>query len=568
MRIGRKRKKTGYVAPDEIFLDSTNLPKFDTHHLEGRLERPVSRTTHFALATLFTLAAVFYVWRIGVLEISRGEAFKERSEKNTLTQIPIFSARGVIYDRNGVELAWNAPERMYKYVPGLAQTVGYVGLPSAEDVTPEMTSPDQVIGRSGLEKVMNSTLEGKHGIKIVEKDVHGAVQSENLQVAPENGESVTISIDSELEGEMFKEISNLASDRGFEGGAGAILDLRSGEVLASVSYPTFDQNDLVFKKDAKAIAAYNSDSRKPFLDRVITGQYTPGSIVKPFMALAALSEHIITPEKQILSTGSISIPNQYNQEESTVFMDWKAHGWVDMRHALSVSSDVYFYAIGGGYKDQEGLGINAIEQYMRMFGFAAPTGIELSGERIGTIPSPRWKEQNFNGESWRLGDTYHTVIGQYGFQVTLLQMARAIGAIATKGTLLTPTILHKDSSVPRRTPAKIALAEKDFTVVKEGMALSAEVGTAKGLAGLGVKIGAKTGTAELGVGKEKVNSWVVGFLPYDNPKIAFVAVLEKGPRTNLVGATFAMRNVIEWIVKNRPEYVDGVTSNYELVNSN
>ena len=156
--------------------------------------------------------------------------------------------------------------------------------------------------------------------------------------------------------------------------------------------------------------------------------------------MGALTEGVIDPYKKILSTGSISIPNPYFPDQKTVFKDWKAHGWTDMREAIAVSSDVYFYEIGGGFESQKGLGIVNIEKYAQLFGIGQKTGIDLPDEKGGIIPGPEWKIKNFKGEPWRIGDTYNTVIGQYGFQVTPLEMVRAISAIANYGTLVTPAL--------------------------------------------------------------------------------------------------------------------------------
>ena len=142
----------------------------------------------------------------------------------------------------------------------------------------------------------------------------------------------------------------------------------------------------------------SNDEDLPLLNKVIAGAYTPGSIIKPFLALAALKENIIDPEKIIVSTGSITVPNPYNPSLPSVFTDWKAHGEVDMRRAIEVSSNVYFYHIGGGYEDQEGLGIERIDDYMRHFGFGGHSGVALPGELSGVVPNPEWKREVFNDD--------------------------------------------------------------------------------------------------------------------------------------------------------------------------
>jgi penicillin-binding protein 2 len=174
------------------------------------------------------------------------------------------------------------------------------------------------------------------------------------------------------------------------------------------------------------------------------GVYTPGSIVKPFLALAALHEGVITPEKVIYTTGELKIPNPYNPTNFTIFKDNADHGAVDMRKALEVSSNVYFYQISGGFGDQRGIGIANIEKYMKLFGVGSKTGINASDEIDGTIPSIAWKEKRFPGDPWRIGDTYNTSIGQYGFQVTPIQMLRAVAGLAARGTLVTRQLFQQN----------------------------------------------------------------------------------------------------------------------------
>ncbi|MEI7463173.1 MAG: penicillin-binding transpeptidase domain-containing protein, partial [Candidatus Taylorbacteria bacterium] len=170
--------------------------------------------------------------------------------------------------------------------------------------------------------------------------------------------------------------------------------------------------------------------------------------------------------------------------------------------------------------------------------------------KAGTIPTPEWKKITFD-ESWYIGDTYHTAIGQYGFQVTLIQMVRAIAAMANYGKVLTPTIIKDDIT---HIESNVPIQRKYFDVVHEGMRLSTQIGTSVALNVPYVKIAGKSGTAELGVSKDKVNSWITGFWPYDNPKYAFVVTLEKGSVHNLIGAAAAMRQQLDWMNANTPEY--------------
>jgi penicillin-binding protein 2 len=235
------------------------------------------------------------------------------------------------------------------------------------------------------------------------------------------------------------------------------------------------------------------------------------------------------------------------------YKDNKAHGWVDMRRALAVSSNVYFYTIGGGYGDQKGLGIGRIEQYTKMFGLGDVTGINMQGEAKGNIPSPEWKEKVFNGDDWRIGDTYNTSIGQYGFQVTPIEMARAVAALANSGTLVTPSITEP---VDPATFQKLSFQEEDMQVVREGMRMVVTEASGQLLNSLPFSVAAKTGTAQVGIQKRYVNAWMVGFFPYEEPRYAFVFLMEHGPGGEaVVGASRAALPFFTQLAENMPEYV-------------
>jgi penicillin-binding protein 2 len=275
--------------------------------------------------------------------------------------------------------------------------------------------------------------------------------------------------------------------------------------------------------------------------------------VKPFVAATALDLGVITPEKEILSTGSLIIPNPYNPDLPSVFKDWRAHGWTDMRNAIAVSSDVYFYQVGGGYEGQQGIGIARLDAYMQKFGFGVAPGSIFTDEAVGVVPTPEWKEAVFDGDPWRLGDTYNTSIGQYGFQVSPLQAVRATAAIANGGSLMTPLI--KKDAKPQA--VGVGIGEADLQVVREGMrlAVTGPNGTVRALNVPGMSIAGKSGTAQTGVRNESMNSWVIGFWPYENPRYAFAVVLEKAPAGTLSGAPPAMQPFFYWLMREKPEYV-------------
>lgn len=554
MNFQRKIKNYN-IDPDEIFLDDSNLPSLDNHQFEGRIEKPISKTAIFIASLVFLAVGTAFLLRIGYLQAVEGGDYAERSQNNSLRHTVIIPPRGIIYDRKKVELAWNKPERMYISQPGFSHVLGYMGFPTDEESTATSSFAEkEQVGRAGAEKIFNDRLTGQKGLRVEEVDVLGEVVSDYSLKMPDSGTPLELSLDSDLQAKLFDTIRSVAQDRGFTGGAGVVMDVNTGELLAITSYPEYDSNIMTSRSDKRMIQSFLTGKAKPFLNRAVGGLYTPGSIFKPIMAIAALNEKIIDPAKQIMSSGALVIPNPYNPKEKTIFKDWKTHGLVNMRWALAVSSNEYFYQIGGGYKDQKGLGIANIEKYSKMFGLSSPTGVELENEAIGTIPSPEWKAENFDGEPWRIGDTYHTSIGQYGVLVTPLQMARMAAAIANEGTLVKPTILKQATSTVA-VGEKLPVPKGYFDIVHEGMQLAVKEGTAKGLDTPSVSVAAKTGTAELGVSKEQVNSWVIGFWPFDKPRYAFVVAMEKGARTNTIGGVFVMRTLFDWMAGNLPEYL-------------
>jgi|SRR3989344_6077694 len=561
----RKNKiKNNFVDPDEIFLDSKNFQNFDRQQFEGRIEKPIPRKTILFLGVFFVFIILTFSVRLVNLQLQNGEEYKKRSENNILKRVNIFTERGIIYDRNKKELAWNKKEfseegdlsKLYTRAylsPGFSHILGYVRYPKKDSAGYYWQTEFE--GVDGLEKIYQNIIKGENGSKIIEVNARGVVHSENIVNMPKPGSDLSTSIDSRIQQQLFTIIKNLSEGNKFTGGAGVIMDAQNGEILVSTSFPEYNSEILSIGKDSAAISSYMSDKRKLFLDRTVSGLYAPGSIIKPFLAFAALMESVIDPQKKILSTGSISIPNPYFPDQPTIFKDWKAHGWTDMRQALAVSSDVYFYQIGGGYEGQKGLGILNIEKYAKLFGLGEKTGIDLPDEVQGVIPSPEWKLKTFAGDPWRLGNTYHTAIGQYGFQVTPMEVARAVSAIANYGKLPTPHFILGDKKMEEKIEM-IYSPKEYFDIVHDGMRQAVSYGTAVALNVPYVKVAAKTGTAELGVNKNKVNSWVIGFFPYENPKYAFTIMMEAGPSTSSVSASTVMRQLLDWMSVNTPEYFE------------
>jgi penicillin-binding protein 2 len=541
------------INPDEVFLDSKNVSGFEQEQFEGRIEKPITKKTFSYVGVFFIFVIAVFFGKTFSLQISNGEAYFKRSENNRLRSILIPPNRGIVYDRNNEKLAWNGEDsRLYMQKPGIGHILGFVGLPSKDDLENNKDILlNSTIGKDGVEEKYEDILMGKYGLRLLEADSQNNIISENIQEQPEAGGDLVLSIDTKVQSEFYKIIKLVAQERGFGGGAGVLLNTENGEILSLVSYPEYDSEILSSGGPKEKIDEFINDGRKPFLNRAISGLYTPGSIVKPIVALAALNEKIISPEKQIFSSGSISIPNPFDPTKKNIFYDWEAHGLVDMKRALAVSSNVYFYTIGGGFEDMKGLGVKKLENYYRSIGLGSKTGIDLTGEAEGLVPNSEWKAKMTDDSVWRIGDTYNASIGQGFFQVTPVQMAVFSAFFANNGYIVRPH-LAEEQSVPA---VGSEIPQKYFDVIKDGMRMAVTSGTAGALNIPSVKIAAKTGTAQIGALKQYINSWIIGFLPYENPKFAFSIVMEKGPADNNVGALYAARRLFEWMSINTPEYL-------------
>ncbi len=555
----RKVSMNQDIDPDEIFLDSKNLPEFDTHQFEGRLEKPISRGIFSFIFIFICIVGIVFMYKLWGLQVTEGDTFRLRSENNSLHKTVIYADRGVIYDRNSIPLVWNninpdSPDyslRVYATSTGFSTMLGYIKYPTKD--SSGFYYQDKFDPKDGLEKIYNIQISGKDGTKIIETDVKGNIISESVVEAARNGNNLILSVDARIQKELHKSLLDIGKLAGFQGGAGVIMDVHTGEILASSNFPEYDSQVMTDGSNTEEITNWINSSTHPFLNRVVSGLYTPGSIMKLFVAMGVLDQHVIDPNKQILSTGSISIPNPYDPEKKSTFVDWRPQGLVDLRHAIAVSSNVYFYEVTGGFEGQKGIGILNIEKYTRLFGFGTTTRIDFPGEKSGTIPNPEWKAANFDGDNWRVGDTYNTAIGQYGFQVTPLQVVKAVAAIANRGILVVPTFIK--GATPKIS-SSITLDQNFYQIVTEGMRLGVTEGTSQAINFPWLSVVSKTGTAQIGVSKDLVNSWVVGFWPEENPKYAYAVVMERASKTNQFGAVLVMRELFDWMHIYASEYLE------------
>ncbi len=322
MKWWRIRRRDPEIAPDEIFLDASNAPAFDRARFEGRLEKPLSRETFLYLTVVLVLLFLGLAVRAWNLEVTNGATFATESAHNSLEIRTLFAERGIITDVNGVVLAENiekgdgSVERNYP-IPALGQVIGYVSYPKKDAKGIYYDTSES--GVAGLESEYDGLLAGKNGQLLTETDAVGTIRSEGTVVKAVTGGTLRLSIDAGMEEILARAIKDTATTQGFIAGAGVIMDVNSGAVRAIVSYPSYDPNVMASGGPASTIDQYNADPGRPFLNHAVQGVYTPGSIVKPFVASGALTDGIITPSTIIDDQGFISLPDPYHPGKSFIY---------------------------------------------------------------------------------------------------------------------------------------------------------------------------------------------------------------------------------------------------------
>ena len=434
------------------------------------------------------------------------------------------------------------PSRRYLAGPVLSHVLGYVGAISAEEYQERQGQGyllRDFIGKSGVESIYESLLRGKPGKKLIEVDAAGREREVISERQSVDGFNLVLTIDQGLQKQVAQVLQELV--RPSDNAAAVVMDVRSGEILAMVSLPSFDNNVFSSPLPPEEMAALMNSPAKPLVNHSIAEMYAPGSSFKPIVGAAALEEGVATTGTVITSRGYITVQHEYDPNVVYVFKDWAALGPLDFYGGLAMSSDVYFYYLAGGKADEgfRGLGEERVARYARAFGLGEATGIDLPGESAGFVPDARWKDETF-GESWTIGDTYNFGIGQGDLSVTPLQMVVAMSAFANGGELLTPHLLkevrdshgnvlqQQERQVRRRVPV-----DPDYlNAVKEGMRQSVTQGVAKTAAVAGVQVAGKTGTAEFGSprpdGSHETHGWFVGFAPYEDPQVAIVVFVQRG----------------------------------------
>ena len=485
------------------------------------------------------------------------------------------------------------PVRDYPTGSLTAEVIGFLGPISAEVASYYQNlgfviNRDKV-GYAGIEQSMQSVLEGKNGQRVVEVDSAGQIQRDQVPpMAPVPGDNIHLTIDTRLQNAaraaLVGEINYLNTYLGrilTTNGVVIAENPKTGEILAMVSYPDYQNN-----RFARQIPAYYynqliQDPNKPLFNQAISSENPPGSVYKMAAAIGALNEGVVTPSQQLDDPGKITIMQKFYANDPGTpqnFYNWNRAGFgmVDFLQGVALSDDVYFYKIGGGYGNEVpngGLGPYRLPEYERALGYGRPTGIELPGEAKGLVPTPDWKRINM-GENWATGDTYIATIGQGFVLATPIQVLQAYATIANDGKLMKPTLIHDITSPDGKVikpfqpvqewditkDPKIAVYNGNIPtgqyktvqpwvlqLTKEGLRMVVTQGTAQvEFQGDTTNSAGKTGTAEYcdNIAQQRnlckpnawpSHAWYVGYAPYDNPEIVVVAFVYNGTE----GATTA-----------------------------
>ncbi|MGB8253170.1 MAG: penicillin-binding transpeptidase domain-containing protein, partial [Anaerolineaceae bacterium] len=453
------------------------------------------------------------------------------------------------------------------------------------------------VGYAGVEYELQEELGGKNGQRVIEVDVAGKEIRDLVEpIDPQAGNNIRLTIDTRLQSAaktaLKSEINywNTYLNKTLSSqGVVIAMNPKTGEILALVSYPTFENNRMARQIPAYYYQQLQADPNRPLFNHAISGEYPPGSVYKLAASLGALNEGLITPDQLINDPGKITIINKYypndpGKTRDYVCWDRAGHGLQDFLHGLANSCDVYFYKIGGGYETEvpEGVGVYRLAEYARALGYGRTTGIELPGEQSGLVPDPTWKRINV-AETWSTGDTYITTIGQGYVLSTPLQVLVSFATIANDGLMMKPTlvkdILGPDGEVVRSfTPTEVWDITQDMVVneivdneptgnkkniapwvidlIKEGLRMVITEGTAvKEFEGFNFNAAGKTGTAEYcdnvaqslnlcQPGNWPAHAWFVGYAPYDDPEIVVVAFVYNGREGSTVAAPI-VRKVLE-----------------------
>ncbi len=483
-------------------------------------------------------------------EVSRKRAFMPVRVKDNLTFEEMSLLQVNAPDLDGIVIE-EGINRYYAEGPALTHVVGYVSLLNDKDLdgdkeNPLFDLPGYRIGRTGIELAFDEQLQGTPGVRKTEVNAFGRSVRVLEDTPPVAGQDIHLTIDSRLQKyglDIF----------GKESGSLILTDVRTGEVLALVSAPSFDANLFTVPLSVKNWNALLNNPKTPLQNKAIAGLYSPGSVFKIPVTLAGLESHQTTPNKKIKCTGRTKLGDQ-------LFHCWKrqGHGSINVIEALKHSCDVYYYDIS------QKIGVDKIISVAERLGFGKLTGIELKGEKKGLLPSKEWKEA-VKGDGWRMGDTLNLSIGQGFLNATPVQLAKMITLVAGDGTDKPLTLIKKEDDTPEKYPS-LGFSKSHLQTVYKGMTavVNEKEGTAYNsrFSYNGQKMAGKTASTQVrritlkerqeGIKSQDELPWkyrdhalFVAFAPIKNPRYAVAVVVEHGGGGSRVAAPIASKMLQE-----------------------
>lgn len=550
IRIQRIEAKRGIVYDRNYNSLVKNIPNFLLYFLPADL--PIGEARDNILNEIEEILGP------NSLEEARKSLFLIKKSSPESYQ-PVFAVDNIDYEKamllylksqswSGVVLS-NKTRREYDLwgSNALSHILGYTGKVSKEDLESktDYLSIDY-IGKMGLEYFWEAELRGNFGKKHIEVDALGREKKIINQVEQEDGHNLVLSLDAEAEKKTEEILKRNLTAVVSKKAVVIITNPNNGEILSMVSLPAFDNNDFAKGISADKYSQIVNNLDIPLFNRAVSGEYPPGSTFKLVMSAAALEDGIIKENTSFNSVGGISVGQWF-------FPDWKAggHGITNVRKAIAESVNTFFYYVGGGYGEFQGLGIDKIDKYAKLFNLGEQTGVDMPGEKSGFLPTKEWKE-NIKNELWYIGDTYHLSIGQGDLLVTPLQVSVYTSAVANGGKLYRPHLVKEVLSGSDELIRKIDnspiredfISEKNIKIVREGMRQAVTGGSAQSLADLPVKAAGKTGTAQWST-KKPPHAWFTGFAPYDNPEIAVTVLVEEGIEGSGI-ATRIAKDIFYW----------------------
>jgi penicillin-binding protein 2 len=451
--------------------------------------------------------------------------------------------------------------RRYPYGPLFAHIVGYVGRTDEKDIKEygEGQALFTHTGRAGIERYYDEALRGKVGYEEVKTNVEGRALGRVGRIPATAGADLRLGIDLDLQRTMVEAF-------GDNDGAAVAIDPKTGEILAMASLPSYDPNLFVNGISSADYRALMDNPSRPLFNRNVLGGGPPGSTIKPFMALAGLESGLRTPQDKVFSTGEFHIPGQKRGYRD-------AHGgagWVDLHKSIAASVNYYYYKLAYD------MGIEKLSAYMHRYGFGEPTGIDLTGENGGVVPSAAWKAKN-RKEPWYPGETVISGIGQGYWVATTLQLAQGVAAIADDGVRHRPHLARdrRDGFRSPWTPMPEPPTQRltgdlgHIRAVQGGMVgtMYDPGGTGRATAiGAPYRMAGKTGTAQKVSRKGNVSmnphmlplhlrhqAWFVGYAPVEDPKIAVAVMVEHGGYGGSTAAPIARKLFDAWLLGKYPE---------------